>query len=352
MNSTYQNKTTLAYSLIVVILLSTVGFAAFLMFKLYPIVKLVITGQGEASCDCANHVSYFASHPIVGSTVMFTFAVAAVYLLFVVFHLVRGVIRTRNFIFNTFSRTVKPSSKLTETARSINLLGKVVEVQQSKSEIFCYGFFKPRICITSRLVRRVSKNQLRAILLHEKNHLASRDPLKIFIINVVKKCLPFFPGLKKLIKQFEIGLELSADERATNHFREVKPLGKALLKIAEDNKEHRENFHAQSQEAAVTYLGVTEARIDRLLSRSSSSHFTILKPMVGISILLIAGLFIVIFSSNVLIVKASQMESVSDSFTCHLMPEGKVHTIPQSSGCEMNTAMSCFTSSTDLDYCN
>lgn len=351
MRSTYQYKTTLAYSLIVTILLSVIGLSAFLLYKLYPITKLVITNKGEAACDCASHASYFASHPIVGSMVMFTFAVTTAYLLFIVFNLVMGAICTRRFVSNISSRMVKSSTKLTEAARSINLLGKVVEVQQSKSEIFCYGFFAPNICITSKLVQRVSKNQLRAILLHEKNHLASHDPLKIFIINVVKKSLPFFPGLKKLINQFEIGLELSADERATNNFREVKSLGKALLKIAEENQGHHSDISKQFQDVAVTYLGVTEARIDRLLNMSSFSHFTMFKPMVGIGVLLIASLFIVIFSSNVLIVKAGQMDGVSDSLTCHLVPEGGVHTIPQSSGCEMNTAMSCFTSSTELDYC-
>lgn len=351
MSLTYQKKTSLALGLIVTIFLSVIGLLLFLLLRLSPIVRLVVTNQGSAPCDCASHVAYLTSHPVVGSLVMLFAIAAVVFLLYIVFMFIVGFFRTKSFIRSATADIVKFSSKLSDITRSINLSGKVVEVQSNTSEVFCYGFFKPKICVSSRLVRGVSKNQLRAILLHEKNHLASRDPLKIFIVNTIRKCLLFLPGLRKLMNRFEIGLELSADEHATNHFKEVRSLGTALIKIAEDHNSQYSDLSPQTQDTAVTFLGVTEARIDRLLSTSSASKFAMFRPKIIVSFLLILGLFFTIYSGNVLLANASHMDGMGESLTCYVMPEMLESSYIQESSCGTSTMMSCSSSSAEVNYC-
>lgn len=314
---TSQQRTNIVFYFIVSALILMISAAVVLLVNLYPVVSLAITSRGDSSCDCASHAAFLANHPYLGGFVLLLTTITVVFLLFIIYNLVKNIFITRKFVKSVIKNKVKLGSKLIGVSSSIGMGGKILKIDSGVSEVFCFGYIKPKVCVSSTLVNQVSKNQLRAILLHEKNHTKSYDPLKLFLVNTVRKSLLFIPGLRKLTDHFMIGLELSADERATNNFREIKPLGNALLKMADFNKG---NINPDSSSLAITFLNITEARIDRLINKSQQSKFSWFMPKLLIGFVLFVGLFFVVFNSQVWLAEASQVNDSDTNLTCDMTP--------------------------------
>ncbi|MDP2684341.1 MAG: M56 family metallopeptidase [bacterium] len=308
-----QQKTNFIFYSIVAILFSVIVLMTALIINIYPIFYLAITGHGDMECDCTNHVAFLNNHPYIGSLAITAVALVTLFVIYALFQILKNIIVTKQYINNILINKIKLSSKVKDISRSIGINNQIVEINSEIPEIFCFGFIKPTICISSGLIQQVSKNQLRAILLHEKNHLMSYDPLKLCVANTLRKSLFFIPGIKKLIDYFIVNLELSADERATNNFKEIKPLGSALLKISDL---HKVNNKQNPSSLAVSFLSITEVRIDRLINKSSSITFkwNIKKLIIGAFVFM--GLLVIIFNSRVWLVEASQIDEMNSDLTC------------------------------------
>lgn len=93
----------------------------------------------------------------------------------------------------------------------LGLLGRVDVVDSKKYISFCYGYFSPRICLSSQVINSLSDKELQAILLHESYHLKSYDPLKIVLSKTLSSIFFFIPILKDLQKHYILTKEIAAD---------------------------------------------------------------------------------------------------------------------------------------------
>ncbi len=289
----YQRKTKNIFYQFLSLALGFLSLFLILGFNLYPKLLLIwrsVLGRLEADCGCTHHLS-FANHPFLFSSLILTGAGVLLLCVFLMITFVRTREATRRFIKGSLQgKQTKLSFKLKKAARAIQLDKKIIEASASRPFIFCFNFFKPKICVSTALVKRLSPTELTAVLLHEQYHLSVYAPIKLFIVKILDKILFFIPGLRLLAKQYLTLSELAADEYATNSFREKAPLAQALCKMLA-----WERRIVLKNDPAVSFFGaILEARVDQLTNNEYTPHLKIFTPKLILNVALIFLLFFVL----------------------------------------------------------
>lgn len=95
---------------------------------------------------------------------------------------------------------------------------------------FTAGLLRPRIYVSTALLRRVSASELEATLLHELAHARRRDPLRCWLVELVVWSL-CFPRTSWLGLAHRAAREARADTRAAAGMGDDRPLLRALFKV-------------------------------------------------------------------------------------------------------------------------
>lgn len=95
---------------------------------------------------------------------------------------------------------------------------------------FSAGLFRPRIYLSTGLLRRVSPSELEAALLHELAHVRRRDPLRCWLVELVLWSL-WFPRTSWLSLAHRAARESRADSLAVAGMGDDRPLLRALLQV-------------------------------------------------------------------------------------------------------------------------
>jgi len=171
----------------------------------------------------------------------------------------------------------------------LGLQGLVRVVDLSHPTAFCYGLLRPRICVSSALVKTMSPAQLRAILLHERHHMKRWHPLITLGLDTLADALFFLPLVGELRDQFRAQMELKAD-RAAIQGAGRKPLAGALHRLLT----HSQPLILQSG-IILNSFSATQARIDQLLDgkplgwRPSLTGLASIAPAISLACLLLMG---------------------------------------------------------------
>lgn len=112
---------------------------------------------------------------------------------------------------------------LQEMARAEGLTPVVILIKSPEPIVFCFGFWQPRILMSTGVVDVLTLPQLRAVLLHEDWHRQRRDPLRLLLADTVGVMFFFFPVLNQWRTRFRLQVEIEADRYS------VRRLGKAPL---------------------------------------------------------------------------------------------------------------------------
>lgn len=121
-------------------------------------------------------------------------------------------------------------ARLRGLARATGLDGRLDLVADDRAFTFCFGFWRPRVCLSTGLVALLDDQELAAVLRHEAHHLRHRDPLKILLGRSLASLLFFLPLAGALRNGFLAGKELCADAEASRSGGEM-PLARALYKL-------------------------------------------------------------------------------------------------------------------------
>lgn len=211
--------------------------------------------EAAGSCGCASIAALGTTSTTLGLTV---FSIGGALLLGILWRALALFLKTREFP-SSFS-VGQPSKKLRDVASALGLEGGVLEISGERAGVFCAGFIRPRLYVAARAVQALEREELRAVLEHERYHLERRDPLRMFIAELVLWCLRFVPGIKRMYEEFRTSVELAADEAAIERLGSNRALSSALLRLLSQ--------HGGTRVAApvgVAYFGVTDRRIEHLL---------------------------------------------------------------------------------------
>lgn len=280
------------------------GFLAMLLFlsvKLYPKLFLLwepFLGKLESICGCTDHLS-FTNHPFIFTSLIFLSLGIVAFFCFVIIKIIKFRNSTNKFIeINLKNKKRDFSQKLKRVAPSVGIDNRLVEINDSKPVIFCFGLIRPKICISSGLIKRLSEKELKVVLLHEQHHLVSNEPIRTFVVKLVTKILFFLPGLKLFSRQYLTFSELAADQWITDSFQDKAPLVGALYKIIRWKKQM-----IIKNELALSFFAhsIIEERINKLIDNKYRPKFRIFTSKLSIGIFLLGFSFILLiglFSPN------------------------------------------------------
>lgn len=164
--------------------------------------------------------------------------------------LLRGLLRRR----------VAAPAAVARLADELGIGARLDVVADGRPFAFTYWFVRPRVCVSTGLVARLERDELRAVLTHERYHLERRDPLRIVLARYFAAGLYVVPVVDDLVAHYAMLKEIAADEDAVRAIGSVRPLARALYRLMP---------HAEEMDlgllAPVGGLTVTEARIEQLV---------------------------------------------------------------------------------------
>lgn len=127
----------------------------------------------------------------------------------------------------------------------------VLVFRAAKPHAFCAGYLRARVYVSTAALETLTRDELAAVLAHERHHATRRDPLRIFVIQVLSDALFFLPVLRRLRDRYATLAEVAADEAAVRRNRNPALLAAALLRFGES--------------AGPGVVGVAPERVDHLL---------------------------------------------------------------------------------------
>jgi Zn-dependent protease with chaperone function len=207
----------------------------------------------------AVHVEPDAAHRATVAGLHFTYpamyAAAIVVLLFAALGAAVLVVAIRAAVGH-----VRAHRRLMRTLRVTGTLPDdpgVQVIQLAAPMAFCAGWLRPRVYVSTGVLSRLAPDELAAVLAHERQHKALRDPLRLAVGAVLSQALFFLPVLRPLHERYGDVAELRADAAARDALGgAVGPLASAMLAFG------------TSPSGGV--VGISPERVDSLLGRPSA----------------------------------------------------------------------------------
>lgn len=135
----------------------------------------------------------------------------------------------------------------------------IVLIKDGLSKVaFTHGLIHPRIYLSEGLIRSLTGDELKAVFLHELHHKKRLDPLRFFLLTLLKDSFFYIPAVGHLAGFLRTQKEHEADDSAASASKEPLSLARALLKAA--------SFNTAAYAVPVSFTGGTVTdRIRRLL---------------------------------------------------------------------------------------
>lgn len=111
------------------------------------------------------------------------------------------------------------------------LAGKVRIIADKKPSAFCLGLLRPKIYLSTGLIQLMMKQELEAIILHEKYHLLKKDNIFLITATFIRQLLIPFPIFSDIIDSFIKIREIKADRYGTVLLGKKQPIVSAFKKL-------------------------------------------------------------------------------------------------------------------------
>src|SRR5262249_38376072 len=129
----------------------------------------------------AEHVLRYGPDDLVDAVTLLLLVLATCGIALGLGSLFRQLFATVSLIRSLVARRVRSPRRVATIARRLGLADRVDVVADARPFSFTYWFRRPRICLSTALVQRLSNDELRAVLMHERYHLRQRDPLRLVV---------------------------------------------------------------------------------------------------------------------------------------------------------------------------
>lgn len=185
--------------------------------------------------------------------------------------------------------SARASYDMARTRRAIKRLplfdmGKeVVLIRDSNLKAaFTHGLCRPRVYISTGLMKGLSNKELRAVFLHELNHKRKKDPLRFLALGFLKDAFFYIPAAPVLASFSRLRREHEADDAAARSPGGPVSVASAVLKLARTGLPLPVPSITGSQEQV-------SGRIRRLLDGKAPS-FSVSPSKVAVSLLMAAAI--------------------------------------------------------------
>lgn len=209
-----KNKINIVFS---VILSGLLIYFLYLIRTIYP---FVIDNSIFVCKSCLNSIPLFVQKIII------------VLLLVAFGNLLLNYIKNTLFKHSLHFVNLKPKSVIS-LEKKYFLHKKIIIFRNQKLLAFCMGILKPKIFISSEVLKRMTYREIEAIILHERQHIIGKDNLVMIFLNLVKTSFFFFPVVTDFVNNLEIQREIKADQSVVKETGRKINIISALRKIIE-----------------------------------------------------------------------------------------------------------------------
>ena len=147
------------------------------------------------------------------------------------------------------------------------------------------GLFDPVVVVPGWLIRELSAEELRQILLHEFAHLRRRDDWTNLVQQVVKALFFFHPAVWWIEKKVSLEREMACDDAVLAEIASARSYAECLQSLAEKSFVRRRLAFVQAALGRVGQISMRVARILRSTRQVEKAHgWRIALPLGGIAI--------------------------------------------------------------------
>ena len=189
---------------------------------------------GIAASDAPAPVAGFCRQTVVYTLDPFAHAAYGMFAAAAIVALSLGVaagvashLRTRRALRGYRTRAAVPT-RLAQLATAA-AIDRVRLIDSAHPLAFAFGYLRPSVAVSTALVRVLDDRELFAVLLHECEHVRRRDPLRVLVVAVVSRSLPFAPLIASLAELFKAAKEIDADQAVIRAMGSRDALVSALL---------------------------------------------------------------------------------------------------------------------------
>ena len=181
----------------------------------------------------------------------------------------------------------------------LGLGGKVDYLETARPVAFCYGWLRPRICLSRGALAGLDDPEVAALLLHERHHMLSYDPLKTALAYVLSRVFFFLPIVSSLRKQYILAREVEADQYVLRCQQTNEALLGALCKtiIRRGNGRVRQP-HRRQQISVAGYGDHLNERLDFLLSGTTRPYHSVERRILFRSALAVGAILLLVALST------------------------------------------------------
>ena len=189
----------------------------------------------------------------------------------------------------------------------------------SLNTAFTYGLIFPKIYVSSGLLKRLSRDEVHAVILHEMHHKKNRDPLRFFLFSILKDAFFYLPIGDYVKARLTYSRERAADDRAVHSTNDPYVLAGALLKVAGGDPMVDA---AAIESASIKGVGSIEGRIRRLIGEGEGEGVATPSRKALLISLMVA---VVLFVSAALPISAATVDPAKCDISHCAMHERTAH---------------------------
>lgn len=189
------------------------------------------------------------------------------------------------------ARRPTPGDRFERAAAAVGLTPERVRIVVGlPNPAFTAGLFRPAVYVSAELAEWLSHAELRAVLAHERAHLARHDPLRLSVLRFFACTLFWIPALRRLAADVADEAEVQADDAAAR--AHPLELASAILSVASWSGATT-SWSARPGAGAIAGFmchDLVERRVRRLAGEDTRprTHVT-RRSLVGATIMLLLG---------------------------------------------------------------
>jgi len=172
---------------------------------------------------------------------------------------------------------------------------------------FTHGLIRPKIYMSTGLLDSLTAEEARRVLLHEIHHKKNRDPLRFFLVTLLKDAFFYLPVGGYITRRLHAVKERAADDAVIERTGDPFVFAETLLKVARFGADMRIDV---ARTASIMGSGSLESRIKRLVDGKETREERPRLTVILTSVILAAAL---LFSASLPL-----LASTHDAETCDM----------------------------------